>query len=76
MCSWRFIFSFACGSGLKKTPALTLPQAHRLIVAVLPLRSLTLQGAIEIVRYHTRRNDIAYKSHRKKRLAMARAIKI
>jgi hypothetical protein len=76
MCSWRFIFSFACGSGLKKTPALTLPQAHRLVVAVLPLRSLTLQGAIEIVSYHTHRNDIAYKSHRKKRLAMAQIIKI
>ena len=76
MCSWRFIFSCACDSGLKKTPALTLPQAHRLVTAVLPHRSLSLQGVIEIVRYHTRRNDIAYKSHRKKRLAMARAIKI
>ncbi len=76
MCSWPFIFSCACGFGLKKTPALTLPQAHRLIVAVLPHRFLSIQGVIEIVIYHTRRNDIAYKSHRKKRLAMAKALKI
>jgi hypothetical protein len=26
--------------------------------------------------YHTRRNDIAYKSHREKRLSIAKAIKI
>jgi hypothetical protein len=37
-----------------------------LIAAVLPLRSLELQGALEIVRYHIRRNDIAYRSHEKK----------
>jgi hypothetical protein len=76
MCSWRFIFSCGYDSGLKKSPALTLPQAHRLVITVLPLRSLTFQGAIEMVRYHTRRNDIAYKSHRKKHLALAKAIKI
>jgi hypothetical protein len=75
MCSWRFIFSCGCDYGLKKTPALTLPQAYRLVVTVLPLRSLTPRGAIELVSYHTRRNDIAYKSHRKKHLAMAKKIK-
>ncbi|HAY22559.1 MAG TPA: hypothetical protein DCY27_10420 [Desulfobacterales bacterium] len=76
MYSWGFISSYACGSALKKTPALTLPQAHRLVVTVLPLHALTFQGAIELVKYHTRRNDIAYKSHRKKRLAVTKMIKI
>jgi hypothetical protein len=37
-----------------------------LIAAVLPLRSLELRGALEIVSYHLRRNDIAYRSHEKK----------
>jgi hypothetical protein len=46
------------------------------VAAVLPLRSLDLKYAIEIIRYHTRRNDVAYKSHRKKRLAQAKTLKL
>ena len=41
------------------------------MAVVLPLRSLTKQYALEILRYHTHRNFIAYQSHRKKRLAEA-----
>ena len=53
---------------LKKTPALTLPQAQRLVMVVLPLASLNIKQALEIIHYHTQRNYVAYKSHRKKRL--------
>jgi len=61
-------------SNLKKTPALTLPQAQRLIAATFPLRSLTLEGTIEMVKYYTQRNHVAYISHRKKGVAKAKAL--
>ena len=58
----------------KKKPALTLPQAQRLIAATFHLRSLTSEGAIEIVRYHTLRNYVAYISHKKKTVAKAKSL--
>ncbi len=39
---------------------------------MLPLRSIDRAYALEIVRYHTKRNFIAYESHRKKRVALAK----
>jgi len=39
---------------------------------MLPLKSLSLEGTIEIVEYHMNRNLVAYKSHRKKRLKLAK----
>ena len=76
MSSWDCIFYCDCEFSSKKTPALTLPQAQRLIAAALPLRSLTLEGAIQMVRYHTLRNYVAYVSHRKKAIAKAKSLKI
>lgn len=60
----------------KKSPALTLAQARFLVAAVLPLRSLNKKEAIEIIKYHTYRNHVAYKSHRKKRLELLENLKI
>jgi hypothetical protein len=74
MSSWDCTLCCDYGFALKKTPALTLPQAQRLIAAALPLRSLTLKGAIERVRYHTLRNYVAYTSHRKKAVAKAKLL--
>ena len=53
---------------------MTLPQARRLIAAVLPLRSLSLEDAIKLVQYYTRRNNVAYKAHRKRRVAKANSM--
>lgn len=55
----------------KKAPLLTLPLVRRLLSALLPLRSLGLEGTMEIIQYHLHRNLIAYKSHRKKSVKMA-----
>jgi len=52
-----------------------LPQAQRIVAAALPLRTLTPKGALQIVEYHTRRNHVAYVSHRKKTLANAKLFK-
>jgi len=46
--------------------------ARRLLASVLPLKSLTVSGAMQIVRYHLKRNLVAYTSHRKKRIALAK----
>ena len=59
-------FLFQLRLKFKKTPALTLPQAQRLVMVVLLLVSLNKKQALEIIRYHTRRNYAACKSHRKK----------
>ena len=49
----------------KKAPALTLPQARLIINAILPVIPYDRNYAIEIIEYYTRRNYIAYRSHRK-----------
>ena len=45
---------------------------RRLLSTVLPLKSLSVEGTMEIVKYHLHRNLVAYKSHRKKKVGMAK----
>lgn len=47
-----------------------------LIATLLPVRSIDRAYALEIVRYHIVRNFIAYKSHRKKRVALAKYLNL
>jgi hypothetical protein len=49
---------------------------RRLLSTALSLRSLSVQGAMEIVEYHLHRNLVAYKSHRKKRVKLVKLLKI
>jgi hypothetical protein len=60
----------------KKTPLLTLPLVKRLLSVLLPLKSLSLEGTMEIIQYQLRRNLTAYKSHRKKRVRLAKQLNI
>jgi hypothetical protein len=55
---------------LKKTASdLTLPQVHLLVCGVIPRRTFNAQWVLEIVAYWQRRNYIAYRAHRKRRIA-------
>jgi hypothetical protein len=53
-----------------------LPQARRLVAAMLPYHSIEQSYALELVKYHTDRNYIAQKSHRKRAIAEAFLLKI
>jgi SRSO17 transposase len=51
----------------KKAPALTVSQLRRLLDAGLPLRTVTVDGVLELVAWVQRRNHRAYLAHRKRR---------
>ena len=52
-----------------KAPALTLSQAHLLLTVVLPRRTCDPYWALEVLAYWQHRNAVAYRAHRKRRLA-------
>lgn len=48
--------------------------AKKLLQVVLSINSFTWKGAIDMIKYHLKRNDIAYESHRKRKIALAKEL--
>ncbi len=48
---------------------MTLPQVHLLLSVALPRRTVDPVWALEVLRYWQHRNLVAYRAHRKRRLA-------
>jgi hypothetical protein len=51
----------------KKTPALTVSQLRTILEVVLPLRTYTIAGVLELVAWVQKRNHQAYRAHRARR---------
>ena len=56
-------------SGEKKAPALTFPPVHLLVCGVMPTQTFDAHWVLAVVAYWQHRNYVAYRAHRKRRLA-------
>jgi hypothetical protein len=56
----------SCAWG-KKAPALTVSQLRTLLDVVLPLRTYTIEGVLELIAWVQQRNHQAYRAHRVRR---------
>ena len=54
----------------KNASGLTVPQVQVLLLSVLPRRAFDSQAALALLAYWQQRNDAAYISHRKRRVAL------
>lgn len=58
----------------EQAPKLTLPQVIMLLKATLPQQDFSLETTVNIVNYYQERQESAYQSHRKRRLAKLQQI--
>ena len=75
LCHVGTALSFSTQTKAKKN-CLSLAMAKKLVQVVLSISSFTWKGTINMIKYHLKRNDIAYKSHRKRNMALAEKLNV
>ena len=75
LCHVGAALSFSTQTKAKKN-CLSLAMAKKLVQVVLSISSFTWKGAINLIKYHLKRNEIAYESHRKRKMAIAKEIDV
>jgi hypothetical protein len=73
LCHVGAALSFSTQTKAKKK-RLSLAMAKKLVQVVFSISSFTWKGAINIIKYHLKRNEIAYESHRKRKMARAKEL--
>jgi hypothetical protein len=64
VCSWRIITQTR-RDAKSQIPDLTLDMALRIVRSAMERPTLTFEDALELIKYHGKRNRQAHKSHRK-----------